>query len=47
MPNKNHSTNGDRFARQGQRTYSGQSSLVTIAIIVIIIGTFFFMYLTG
>jgi hypothetical protein len=38
MPNENNSTSEDRFARQDQRGYSGWSSLVTVAIIVVVIG---------
>jgi len=38
MPNENKSTDEDRFGRQDQRRYSGWSSAVTIAVIVIILG---------
>jgi hypothetical protein len=43
MPKGNNSTNEDRFARQDQRAYRARSSLVIVAIIVIIIGVGFFM----
>jgi hypothetical protein len=44
MPNENNSTE-DRFARPDQRAYSGRSSLITLAIIAIVIGIFFLMFL--
>jgi hypothetical protein len=45
MPNENNLTEEDRFARQDQRAYSGWSSLITLAIIAIVIGIFFLMFL--
>jgi hypothetical protein len=45
MPNENNSTEEDRFARQDRRAYSGWSSLITLAIIAIVIGIFFLMFL--
>jgi hypothetical protein len=36
MPNEKQSTNEDRFARQYQRRYSGWSSLVVIAITIVV-----------
>jgi hypothetical protein len=44
MPTENNSEE-DRFARQDQREYSGWSSLITLAIIVMVIGIFVLMYL--
>ena len=45
MPNKNKSTNEDRFARQDQRAYSAKSPLVILAIVVIVISIGFLMML--
>jgi hypothetical protein len=38
MPNENNSTNEDRFAQQDRQSYSGWSSLITLAIIAVVIG---------
>jgi hypothetical protein len=43
MSNKNHSTNEDHFAQQDQRTYSSWATLITIAIVVIILGAVYFV----
>jgi len=43
MPNENNSTE-ERFARQDQQKYSGWSSLVVIAINVIVVGIVFYLY---
>jgi hypothetical protein len=44
MPNENNSTNEDRFARQDQQRYSGWSSLISLAIIAVLIGIVVFFY---
>lgn len=44
MPNENN-LEEERFARQDQQAYSGWSSLITLAIIVVVLGIFFLMYL--
>jgi hypothetical protein len=43
MPNENNSSDEDRFARQDQRPYSGWASIVVIAIVVIVVGVFFYI----
>jgi hypothetical protein len=42
MPNENNSDE-ERFARQDQRPYSSWASLLVIAIVVIVVGVFFYM----
>jgi hypothetical protein len=45
LPNdRNASTSEDRFGRQDDRKYSGWSSAITIAAIVIILGIAFYYY---
>jgi hypothetical protein len=44
MSNENNSTSEDRFARQDQRRYSGWSSLIAVAIIVIVVGIVSYLY---
>jgi hypothetical protein len=44
MPNENKSTNEDRFARQDQRSYSGWSSTLTIAVIVVVVSIVVLVY---
>jgi hypothetical protein len=44
MPNENNSTNEDRFARQDPQSYSGWSSLITVAILAVVIGIVVFFY---
>jgi len=38
MPDKDTSTNEDRFGRQDNTRYSGWSSSIAIAIIIVVIG---------
>ena len=44
MPNENNSTDEDRFGRQDRRAYSGWSTAVTIAAIVIVLFIVYLVY---